>query len=102
MTDDKPKKTGRGGAREGAGRCPDYRKRCEIYAIMVSLAISESQARRILREWDGNLKAVIGSTEYFKVLQTWDELEEFDKGMVYGALGARVHDMLARGIGRRV
>ena len=48
---------------------------------MVSLGISESQSRRILREHGGNLKGVIGSTEYFAVLQKWDEMNQFERGI---------------------
>jgi hypothetical protein len=92
----------RGGRRENAGRAPDYRQRCAIYAIMISLGCSESTARRTLREYGGNLKSLIGSTKEYEVLQGWDELSEFDQGMVYGVLSARSTDMLRRGIGVRL
>jgi hypothetical protein len=91
----------RGGKREGSGRAPDYRKRCEIYAIQLCLAISESHARRTLRDWGGDLKRIMGSHVYYKVLQDWDRMDDFARGMFYGVLDTRVQHMLARGIGRR-
>jgi hypothetical protein len=96
-----PAKKGRGGARKGSGRVTNYRKRCELYAIQLEFVCSESTARRTLREWGGNLKRVIGSSKYYETLTEWDDLEEFDKGMVYGVLAARVTRMLEDGYGRR-
>jgi hypothetical protein len=101
MVQNQTTKSRRGGKREGSGRAPDYRKRCEIYAIQLVLAISESHARRTLREWDGNLKGIMGSHASYKVLQDWDRMDDFARGMLYGVLDTRVQHMLARGIGRR-
>ena len=91
----------RGGKREGAGRAPDYRKRCEICAIQLALGCSDTTARRTLREWNGNFAGIVGSHKYGEVVLKWDEMDEFEKGITYGALGVHVHHMLKRGIGRR-
>jgi hypothetical protein len=101
MTKNQTIKPQRGGKREGAGRAPDFRKRCEIHAIQLALAISESHARRTFREWRGNMASIMGSHQYAKVLAEWDEMSAFEKGMVYGILKTRVEHMLERGFGRR-
>jgi hypothetical protein len=96
-------KSPRGGKREGSGRERDYRKRCEIYAIQLALACSESTARRTLRDYGrANIVQVVGAAAEFEVLQAWDEMSEFDQGMVYGILKTRVGHMLDEGWGRRL
>ena len=92
----------RGGKRENSGRQTDYKKRCTIYAIQLGLTISESHARRTLRDYGGSAEHIIGSSSEFKVLQGWDEMSEFTRGMVYGILKTRVNHMLEQGWGRRL
>ena len=59
----------RGGKRENAGRQTDYKQRCEVYAIQLGLACSESTARRTLSDHGGSAEQIIGSSAEFKVVQ---------------------------------
>ena len=48
------------------------------------------------------MASIMGSHQYAKVLAGWDEMLEFEKGMVYGILKTRVDHMLEKGFGRRI
>jgi len=92
----------RGGSRENAGRVPDYQKRCQIYAIQLAFACSETTARRTFRDWNGNMDRIMGNHQYAKALEGWGEMSEFAQGMVYGILQTLVEHMLEQGFGRRL
>jgi hypothetical protein len=94
-------KSGRGGARKGAGRRKNLQKRCWILAIAARLVVSESTARRLLREHGGRLKHLL-TPETVKILDTeWNQFPEDQRLETYAYLRARVAENWAKGWTRK-
>src|SRR5262245_45614880 len=88
MKTSKPKKKGRGGAREGAGRPRNLQKTCQILMIAMSFCVSESHARRLLRESGGSLKGMIKASLASELEEKWDTVPLDEQLETYAYLRA--------------
>jgi hypothetical protein len=67
---------------------------------MLGLVVSESTARRTLREYGYDVAVILGrDDQYYKVLEGWDGMSEFNRGMVYSVMSERVSKMHKEGRG---
>jgi hypothetical protein len=102
MKTKKPKKTGRGGARKGAGRPINLQKQCQILAVAASFVVSESHARRMLREWGGTLKRLIKASVAKLLEEDWDSIPADEQWEIYEYLRAKVDKHRAEGFTTRL